>query len=394
MAVMSMNSGMPPPLPIDKQARAAARQKEQAKFGVVYLGILLVLFFYFYPAQILLLPVALFISVALHEGGHAIAAVAGGFELRAFAVWPVKWVRQGLTWQLRWMGKSGLAGFVYASPIRVDNLRKRLIWKIAAGPAASLITGIAAITAVFLATPAYPHWLLSELKGIGFWSLIAMIPVKSKYAAADGSRLRILLRGGVAAERYTWLVVLAGESHSGLRSREMNPDVIRLLPGPLDGSLDSFGAQLLQYNWLIDTGRRQEAGEVLASVLQQDLPPQVRENLQLQMAWFQARFCGNLAAARHWMQASPVRSKKDEAYQCTLLRARAGIAFLVQRWDEAEGAAREALRHCDRLTDAGIALTIRDGILNLLDDIGAARVNPTVAGTVNQADPLQPSPVA
>jgi hypothetical protein len=61
----------------------------------------------------------------------------------------------------------------------------------------------------------------------------------------------------------------------------------------------------LQYNWLLDTGRIDDAGQVLASIATKDLPKLARTVWWFEVAWFEARFRGNLVLARKWFDAAP-----------------------------------------------------------------------------------------
>ena len=326
------------------------------------------------------LAIATTFSTAMHEAGHALAAVCAGFRLRMFGVWPVRLVRSGNAWRVRWIG-GRRAGFISVDPVIPNRLPTRLAIVVAAGPAASFATGLAA--AYFPATRHLSDWFAAQLNLIAFVSLssaiLNLLPGISRFAVTDGQRLRMLSKGGAASERYCLLLLLGSASFSGVRPRDWNADLVKLLPGPLDGSPDSWMAQLLRYNWLIDRGQVAEAGAVLQSILNDNLPPQLKETLQLQASWFQARFRANLPEARRWMDLSPIRKRREAGYRCTLLRAQAAIAFLEQRWTDAATAAAEALRQRTRLDDAGAAKVISEGIIRLQRDIASAnRADPTL----------------
>jgi hypothetical protein len=317
------------------------------------------------------------IATALHELGHAVGAVASGFKLLMFAVWPFKLIRKERSWTLRWIGRTKLMGFVGVTPVGTHDLRRRLFLMVVAGPCASLLTGIATFVFVAQSSPSWPRWIVAGLWGISFWSLLGvlatMLPSSIQHFATDGQRLRMLFSPGPEAERFGSVLILAGESYSGTRPRGLNPDLIKLLPGPIDGSGDFLISQLIRYNWLLDTDRKEEAGAVLSSLLDQELRSDVREVLQLQMAWFEGRFRQNLAEARRLVETTRIRSRREEGYQCTLLRAQAVIAFLEHRWDDAEKFGHEALHQCDRIADIGAATVIGEGIRQLLGDVLAAR---------------------
>ena len=325
------------------------------------------------PSLSLLFPLQLAIAVtfstAMHEAGHAVAAICAGFRLLMFGVWPIMFVRTGTSWRLCWIG-ARRAGFIVADPIVPTNLPRRLAILVAAGPAASFATGLAA---VFLQSIRPMSGFTAQLNLIAFFSLLAailnLLPSSSRLVVTDGQRLRMLAKADSVADRYCCLLLLMSASRSGVRPRDLNGSLIDRLPGPLDGSPDSWLAQLFRYNWLIDNARLDEADDTLMWLLREPLPPPLKQNLQLQASWFEARFRGSLAAARHWMDASPIRKTSDDNYCCTLARAKAGIAFLEGRWTDAQTAAAEALHHADRIADAGSVKLIRENLIQFESEI-------------------------
>jgi hypothetical protein len=321
------------------------------------------------------LIIASLFSTFAHEAGHAIAAVCVGFKISSFAVWPVCLLRTSAGWQIRRMRKLRLAGFITVDPVTPDNLRTKFATTVAAGPLASLVTGMSA--ALIVASTKTPDSVTTQLSLIAFISLLGTVlvflPTSRRTCVSDGQRLRMLLQRREASDRFCALLLLGSASRNGVRPRDLNQGLIDLLPGPFDGSLDYWGAQLIRYNWLIDTGRTEDAGITLMSLLNEALPAEIKQSLQLQAAWFEARFRGDLEMARRWMAAAPIDDRPDAGYRCTLARARAAIAFLLGRWDEAEEAAADALRQCDRIVDLGATMVIREGIIKLQTDIASAK---------------------
>src|SRR5579862_7451282 len=89
--------------------------------------------------------VAYFLSVLFHEAGHASAAVAVGFRVVIFAVWPFQLKRFATGWSMGRMEKLRVGGFVFAVPPDAKDLRVRWFKMIAAGPLASLLCGVVAL---------------------------------------------------------------------------------------------------------------------------------------------------------------------------------------------------------------------------------------------------------
>jgi hypothetical protein len=315
---------------------------------------------FFIPAVI-----AYLLSVAVHETGHAIGGVIAGFKLLTFAVWPAKLYRHSNTWRVGWMGSTGLGGFVAADPLEEQNFARRAFLLVAAGPAASALIGTA--SAIFAANTRsdWPSWATAELNLFACWSLLiavsTILPLRSRYAVNDGMRMGMLLRGGAETDRFRSILILAGRSYSGIRPRDLNPDLMRLASVPDDGSPDALAGRGMRYNWLLDAGRIEEADQVLASIATGNLPKLARTVWWCEVAWFEARFRGDLALARRWFDAAPALSR-PAWNRCARSKAQAAIAFLEQRWADAETAAREACKDCDQLADSGTAGAIRENL--------------------------------
>jgi hypothetical protein len=344
------------------------------------------------PLFLLQMFSALFIYVGLHEAGHAIAAVHQGFRLLTFSVWPMALQRRSGSWRVKWLGKIRAFGFVAADPVSAVDLRKRMIVFVAGGPIATAITALVAGLVVLTVRASWPHWAVDEINLIAFWSatsLVAgLIPYRGKLVMNDAARLQMLRRGGAEVQRFCSLLLLTSASRSGVRPRELNAELVAKLAGPEDGTVDWLVSALIRYNVLIDNGRIEEAFNAFHQVLNTDLDPSVRDVLNLQAACLEALFHRDLEAARAWMKAGPERGRKDDGYQNTLLRAKAAIAFLEHRYDDAEAAARSSLRHLDKIDDAGGVIVIRESIERLLAEIAEARANGSPDNAA-RADPIQ-----
>lgn len=326
-----------------------------------------------FPIQIV---AACFISIALHEAGHATAAVMAGFRLVIVAVWPLQFRRHGTGWSLGRMEKLRVGGFVLPVPRGSHDLRRRWFEIIAAGPAVSLIAGGLAATLYWRFGASWPGAASAQLECLAFWNLlfglVGLLPIRSPYAVTDGARIRMLCQNGAEAERFLNLTSLLGASTSGVRPKEWPRELVEMLDIPQDRSRDALASQMMRYNWLIDSGRAEEASEVLNWLFSSDLPEDLKPIWQLERAWFEARFVRNLSAAKEWLEAG-VRRDKRPAYLCGLYKAQAAIALLEHRWADLESAAHETLKQCDKLTDPGLAIAIRDKIEALLADRQALR---------------------
>jgi hypothetical protein len=182
----------------------------------------------------------------------------------------------------------------------------------------------------------------------------------------------MLFRRGEEANRFCVLALLTTSLLSALRPREWRRDLVDRLPGPLDGSPDAILAQTIRYNFLLDSGRIDEADKVLEWLVAQRLTGEARAIWLLQAPWFQAKFRGDLPAAHQWMDVAPTWVKTHSG-RCALWKARAAIALLEQRWTDAQTAAEQALEACDEMTDTGITRIIREELNELVQEIYSAK---------------------
>jgi hypothetical protein len=320
--------------------------------------------------------VAFVFSVAAHEAGHLAGGALAGFKPLIIAVWPMKLQREASSWRVTWLRGSKLAGFVSMEPRGENDLAKRIFLMVAAGPFASALTGLGAAGLALAGHPGWSAWILQELFLTAFWSLlmavIGFLPIPSQYSVTDGTRLVMLFRRGQEANRFCVLALLTKSLLSASRPREWRRDLVDRLPGPLDGSPDAILAQTIRYNFLLDSGRIDEADKVLEWLVSQSSTGEARAIWLLEAPWFQAKFRGDLPAAHQWMDVAPTRVKTHNG-RCALWKARAAIALLEQRWTDAQTAAEQALEACDEMTDTGITRVIREELNELVQEIYSAK---------------------
>ena len=91
---------------------------------------------------------SLLIQTALHEFGHASVAWAFGSRIKAISVGPFLFShdRYGHHFQFNWRRLLDSGGYVGSIPLSDKNVRLKQIAVVAAGPIASLLTGLAALT--------------------------------------------------------------------------------------------------------------------------------------------------------------------------------------------------------------------------------------------------------
>jgi tetratricopeptide (TPR) repeat protein len=183
-----------------------------------------------------------FVQVAVHEFGHALAAVMVGFKVRVLAVGPFvvtkksgssKWGSYQV--RFRWNQLILLGGYVGAVPVTPEGLRVKEMLVIAAGPAASLLAaGYLLAVALLLPGTPYAHFLglTATATRIGFCVGIAnLIPV----GYCDGTMLFHLLLSTRRGEELLTLLLRAaslGGQESDLADKRETLRRLLLNPRP------------------------------------------------------------------------------------------------------------------------------------------------------------------
>jgi len=320
------------------------------------------------------------VAVFVHELGHLVAALLVRFEVVTFAAWPVVAHRSGQRWKLGvWRpGRFSIGGFVSACPLGTHDLVKRMLWITAGGPAASwTLVIVAAVLVVFLEGGSQ-SWVSTLLTALVFWSaligIISLVSHSGKHALSDGSRIRMLRRGGPEAERFVCIMILLAKSMRGQRPRDWDPELVRRAATHLDYSPDSMSGQVLRYNWLHDSRQLEEAGPLAEWIAGRIQSREGQQAWQFEVAWFKARHRADLPAARQWFDRAggPGRSP---AIRCAYFKAKAAIDLAEQRWLDAAAAARAVAIESDKISLVGVASAIRDEAEELLRDVESAKAS-------------------
>ncbi|HMF77089.1 MAG TPA: site-2 protease family protein [Bryobacteraceae bacterium] len=284
------------------------------------------------PAALAATLAATAAALLIHELGHVLAAVLLDFQILGVSLGPVR---------LQWLhGKHAFrfsvgrlfSGSVAALPRDMQNWRKRTMWVIAAGPAATLAASIAAGCVVILQLPeVVPHTFWSALAQINFLIFVlGFIPNGARAPVRNDSTLFwTLLHDGPEA-RELELVYRIGQ----LRLHAIRPADY---PETLMGRLAAFRAHrpdtkvLLARtlaDWALDSGDVRAAGlwdrEAIAHV--RDCDPRLRNSTLAASACFDLIFRDDATAAR----AKFAEVDLDELFPpCFAHRARAARLLAV-----------------------------------------------------------------
>ena len=134
-------------------------------------------------------------NIAIHELGHAFAAWTMHHRIRAISIGPLTFSKthHGYSFRIQWSQLLELRGYTSSVPTFREHVRLQQVFVVAAGPLASLTTGVLAL-ATFLSlqgTRWEGYWEFAALYGvIAFTTTLASL---SPFGYTDGSMLMHLI---------------------------------------------------------------------------------------------------------------------------------------------------------------------------------------------------------
>jgi hypothetical protein len=318
---------------------------------------------------------AWFLSVAVHEVGHAVGAALVRFKVWSIGIWPLRLYRaKDGFWRVGWAALK-LAGFVVALPGDGQNIRRREMVAVAAGPGASGLAAIGFWVAMAGTDGPWLSWPAALFGSAALLSLyfgvLGFLPIRSRRFVSDGMRLRMLRQPGPEADRYCGLSLLLAASMAGSPPWEWRSELVDMLAEPADSSPDALNALILKYLYCIHTGRLEEASNALEMGIEKS-PKEVRAHLWLEAAWFAARIRGDLVSAHQWLDAASAIPSSHQI-PCGFSRPRSAIALLERQWEDVEVHAKETLQQCNRLENPGFVIAMHKETEALLRDSALLR---------------------
>ncbi|MBL9205474.1 MAG: hypothetical protein JNN01_10345 [Opitutaceae bacterium] len=306
------------------------------------------------------LPLAFFLGIVLHEGGHLLVGKLLGGRFALVIVGPLRLMRTPAGLRLARNRRFALlGGLALVLPASTHHLRRFMVGLIAGGPLASLVFGLLLAGAAVLGWPGSDpdevvgtfDLVLRMLVGsTGLFSLAfcvaSSIPTRAGGFASDGARLLALARRGPAAEREALVFALSALSLSGMRARDLPSDLMLKAAAGEGEPQVAAAMQLLAYLWALDQGRVDAARDYLNQATRnlEALSPLIRDSFLAEMAYFKARYDQDVTGAR----ASLEKAGRCELSEDTLLRAEAAVLLAEHRPAEAILRATEAIEACAR----------------------------------------------
>jgi hypothetical protein len=248
----------------------------------------------------------LFLAVAIHEAGHAIAGWLAGFMVHSVRIWRLQ-VELPLKLSIYRGPNNGAGGWVVCAPRTTDHLAARAGVMLAAGPAANLVSGLMV----------YPFARSTSLMSVAFvaWSLmlgvVNLLPLRTGPLFSDGYRILMLLFDRARGERWLALLKLSKDVLDGVRPESFSEEFLRVATAVNDESSDTVSAHSLAYAAAFRGHRCDEAARHLEACLRYSSRTSAafQHALMADAASFHGRCRRNPDLAEAWLRNMPARTQ-------------------------------------------------------------------------------------
>jgi len=263
---------------------------------------------------------ALLAAVFLHEAGHLAAALALDFRILGISFGPVRvsfWHGRR-TWKLS--AQNLFTGSISAVPNANKLWRTRMLAVVAAGPAATLVTG--ALAGYLLLALHSPIWVMSFLAALSqlsfFLFVLGFVPNSARSRARNDARFFwILYRGGIEAEEIRTYHDIMQMETSGVRPNAIPAGLIRKLArSQSTANLEVLCARTVA-NWALDCGDIASAAawDHHAFNISKQCDQRLRNSAAAASGCFDILFRNDLNAARSKFAAVQLDSLTPECFR-------------------------------------------------------------------------------
>jgi hypothetical protein len=275
-------------------------------------------------------------GIAIHELGHVVAGCSLGFDFQSVAIGPI-WIKhESSKWTVA-LRRGLLSGLTFMSLNRICKARKRLIIYIAAGPAAGLLLGLIAFVGLRISinrNDPFASLILAALAGSSILMNVgSLFPVRNRYYASDGTRLKVLLRSKEGTRRVLASYALEMQKRKGIDSLRLNSRWVGLASSPANATASpAFFAYRDDWNAYQKAGTTELAGQFLEGCLAKSafLNEENRNVLILEAAVFTARRRNDTAKADIWFKRVV---NLERIHPLIRLRAEATLSCASGRFD-------------------------------------------------------------
>jgi hypothetical protein len=241
-------------------------------------------------------------GIFLHEAGHLLAAVLQDFEILGASLGPIRMAHFHGKWTFQFSGTL-LSGSISAIPRENHAWRKRMLLVVAAGPAATLLTGVASGLLLFSGQcDGWMTYFLASLTELSFFLFVlGLIPNGSKAQMRNDAQLCYSLFHNTAEAQEILLYHLVTQlGVAGIRPRDYPERLIRKLAvGRSRPDMSLIWAHTI-IMWAIDRGdiKTADAWEQRAMELCEKCDLRLQNLTLARSAFFDVLFRDNLIAAK------------------------------------------------------------------------------------------------
>jgi hypothetical protein len=313
---------------------------------------------------IILILIAILISIAVHEFGHAIAGLALGMKLYVFIIGPFQWrIRDG-RWKFQFLptklfSAGGATALVPADP---KQSQWRDIIMIAAGPLMSLLAGLIALSAALTAKgkPWENAWELLALVATVSLMMFARNLIPSQLNAqhtasySDGAQIYQLLRGGPWTDLHQVFNLVASSTVTPLRPRDFDIESIQRASLSFTQGRQALLLRLFASYYFLDCGKIPQANEEIAEAdrIYLESATDIPAELHTDFIFSKAILSRNAAGARQWWDR--MEAKKPTHLGVDYWLAQSALFWIEGRKQEAHVAWQKGNLLAQKLPAAGI----------------------------------------
>lgn len=226
-----------------------------------------------FAGGILILCVAIYGQLIIHEAGHLIAGLASGYRFSSFRIGSFMWVKMDGKFCLRQYSLAGTSGQCLMSPPDLVDGRMPVILYNLGGVLVNVVTGTVSLLLYFLLPeiPVLSMFLICfGIIGIAY-TLANGIPVHLMAVDNDGCNALSLSRDPKACRAFWIQMKIAEEMAAGVRLKDMPEEWFEVPEAEDMGNNLISAVGVFACNRLMDEHRFEEADSLMARLLEEDI---------------------------------------------------------------------------------------------------------------------------
>lgn len=244
--------------------------------------------------DVFLVAAAWLASIAIHELGHLLGGLAGGFEFQQLRISLLVITRSRLSFNPDWTrlmtGETKMRDTGSCSPMAYSVM-------VAAGPAANLVSALVVHSRIFVSVALI----------LGF---VELMPFARRTNVSDGGRLKMLWFDRRRRARWIALFRLTAESSEAKFPDKMSPELLAAATAVRDRSIDTVTAFAFAYSAAMSRRQYDEAAIALDACMEfaAHARPNLRAAIISDAAVYHAAIRKSPELARAWLQDLPANA--------------------------------------------------------------------------------------